>query len=209
MKERPILFSGEMVKAILDSRKTQTRRIVKFPKHVMETPGAICEDGGGNWVAWSPGGRADLAEFTKKAYPNGEGFPCKYGKSGDRLWVRETWKVCERNGNQYLEYRAGGFRQFPRGIGEQQVSLTFKPSIFLPRWASRLTLEITGVRVERLQEITEDDAEAEGVKPLLPVADIRYRPAFQNLWEAINGKRAPWESNPWVWVVEFKRVTAA
>ncbi len=246
MEERPILFSSEIVSAILDERKTQTRRIVKFPKHVMGTPGAVHEDGGGNWVAWSPGSHRGLAEFTKKAYPNGEGFRCPYGKPGDRLWVRETWLHSDHYQPEgvfsptQLHYRVNATDADLKWLKED--GFKWKSPRFMPRWASRLTLEILSIRAERLQEINEQDAEAEGVpvgqRSTLPGEDIyhvacvycdkrrnehvgvaqacfgghgtvfdpkTYKGGFAWLWDQINGKRAPWASNPWVWVVEFKR----
>ena len=183
MKERPILFSGEMVRAILEGRKTQTRRIVKDG-----TPD--------DWNA------------------------CPYGVIGDRLWVRETWRLWDVLENYVggqntatVQYKAGplGSDRVLTVSDEQRGNLSnlendrWRPSIFMPRWASRITLEITGVRVERLQEITEKDALAEGVGYAI-TRDCKV-PQFARLWDQINGKHAPWESNPWVWVVEFKRVS--
>ncbi len=174
-RERPILFSGPMVRAILDGRKTQTRRVI--------TP-----------------------------QPDGD-FPfrqrCPYGKPGDRLWVRETWTHedswcsgvdCEQPSHVYH-----------RATESYPDSMRWRPSIFMPRWASRIDLEVVSVRVERLQEIGEDDAKAEGVEPSRAGQDERgpvktYRTGFVRAWDTINGKRAPWVSNPWVWVVEFREV---
>jgi len=197
MKERPILFSGEMVKAIIAWQKTQTRRLRGLNK-INSNPdihAKACQDGGGNWVFWYPD-RPGLEEATKKLYPNGEGIPCPYGKVGDRLWVRETF--CDNGGGEY-EYKATSYSH----------AGSWSPSIHMPRRASRITLEVVSVRAERLQEITEEDAQSEGVKPLLPVADERYRPAFRNLWDQINGENSPWDLNPWVWVIGFKPVFMA
>jgi hypothetical protein len=170
MKERPILFSGEMVKAILEGRKTQTRRLLKFPKHIPEPERAsievIHEDGGGNWIGWSkdaPG----LAEFTKRAYPNGQGFPCPYGKPGDRLWVRETMK-CDSEG----VWRYAADNEIvgcdPDDESAMIVWVHHKDNdicsaIHMPRWASRIALEITGVGVQHLQGICDADILAEGL----------------------------------------------
>lgn len=190
-----------MVKAILDGRKTQTRRLLKIPRQI-EPPGAICEDGGGNWVAWSSGGHAGLAEFTKKAYPNGEGFPCPYGKSGDRLWVREAF--CDNGGNEY-EYKATSCSH----------AGSWSSPIHMPRRASRITLEVVSVRVERLQDIAAADVDAEGIALNHYYCDedggafghhCEPIERFKELWDRINGKTAPWDSNSWVWVIKFRRV---
>jgi len=182
MVELPILFSGEMVRAILDGRKTQTRRVVKLP--VSEIGKMVKYRG--DWVLpceWSP-----------------------YGKSGDRLWVRETW--WQWGGTEKrISYRADTLPSFAPNGG-------FRPSIFMPRWASRITLEVVDVRVERLQDISEDDAKAEGVMASGGWnADdteycVGYRTAFSRLWDSINAKRGySWATNPWVWAVEFKVAT--
>jgi hypothetical protein len=185
VKERPILFSGPMVRAILDGRKTQTRRIVR---------GTIGERDG----------VAVLEGQTIEGNPAVLG-QCQYGRPGDRLWVRETWS---QPGGR-LHYRADEVDH-----GEVHV---WVPSIHMPRRYSRLSLEITEVRVQRLQEISEADARAEGapVGEKLPgtvngepaeVMALDPRLAFLWLWDSINGKRAPWSSNPWVWALTFKRV---
>lgn len=208
IKERPILFSGEMARAILEGRKTVTRRVLKLkvkPQDYFEAK-AIYPDGGGNWIAWEtdePG----LAEFTKKAYPNGEGFPCPYGKPGDRLWVRETWRPCkvpQHGDSQCVEYRATDYCKAGHLTTLNRTG--WKPSIFMPRWASRLTLEITEVRVERLARISEADCLAEGIN--LEEADRTYASAvaaFAGLWDSING-RGNFYNNPWVWVISFRKV---
>lgn len=174
--EKPILFSGPMVQAILAGTKTQTRRVVK----PQLTPGA---DGiydyvvNGRWLgALNP--RHGDWNFADK---------CPYGVVGSRLWVRETWSKETIDGVERVAYRA----DIPNGYN----FLGWKPSIFMPRWASRLNLENMAIRVERLQDISDADAQAEG---LVNAA------AFQLLWDMINGKRAPWASNPWVWVITFK-----
>lgn len=157
MKERPILFSGPMVRAIREARKTQTRRVVK---------------------------EIDPDEFVSSNEADNLALCCPYGAVGDRLWVRETWQ-----GNQG-DIRYGADGDSLHGYNG------WRPSIFMPRWASRITLEVTGVRVERVQEISEEDAQAEGVA---------HRCDYKVVWDAINGKKYPWSSNPWVWVIEFKR----
>lgn len=185
MKEHPILFSGPMVQAILDGRKTMTRRVIKMPKWAQECnedyefeidddiPYSICKKTG------------CLAAID-----------CPYGFPGDRLWVRETFcKDLDHN----VFYKADNMPPWE--------DTKWKPSIFMPRWASRITLEITNVRVERLQEISGKDILAEGldVKFTIPGSfDALER--FHGLWDSINGKKYPWSSNPWVWVIEFKRI---
>ena len=189
MKERPILMSGAMVRAILDGSKTQTRRIVKpQPEH-----GIIP-------CAWVDTLWAELdAKGGCRCHMAPVRFP--YGAPGDRLWVRETF--AHHFGE--LRYRAD---ESPDSY--YYGAKGWKPSIFMPRALSRITLEITGVRVERVQDISEDDAWAEGVEPPMLHPDDPgnldvARATFAALWDSINAARAPWESNPWVWVVEFKR----
>jgi hypothetical protein len=190
-KERPILFSGPMVRAILEGRKTQTRRIIKcatgsFWDHRAWRPlvvnGAIA-----GWVCMN--GMNDGHFF-------GAGSPmpkCPYGKPGDRLWVRETW--CPDFEPYTFRYRADGSEMVGR----------WHPSIHMPRWASRITLEVVSVRVERLKVISGDGAYAEGINQQGIGSDAAMVKSFSDLWESINGPGS-WEANPWVWVVEFKRV---
>lgn len=202
MKERPILFSAPMVRAILSGAKTQTRR----PAPVREPRPGVFEITRGVHLV---GNEAAVREDWLKYMTN------PYGMPGDRLWVRETWAhdaeslddlramvediVMGSNCGPY--YRADAVHE--------NSGLTWRPSIHMPRWASRITLEITDVRVQRLQDISEDDAKAEGVDPYeWPGGPARpnAREAFRELWDRINGKRATWDSNPWVWVVSFQRV---
>ncbi len=204
VKERPILFSGEMVRAILAGNKTQTRRVVK------PQPKSLCV---GHCPATKPCFTHDGLHCMPSEY-------CPYGRVGDRLWVRETWKVGLVGDATVLDFAAGGYDllDYPVSFGafEQYESKGWRPSIHMPRWASRITLEITGVRVERLQDITWADIRYEGVEcPLhdfpggLCVGECReLRQAFRNLWDSINGKSPgkTWDDNPWVWVIEFKKV---
>ena len=170
MTERPILFNGPMVRAILDGRKTMTRRIVK----------AGTRD---DWNA------------------------CPYGVIGDRLWVRETWRCFGGREYEYQQHQPSIIYRADDGPTHNEGG--WRPSIFMPRWASRITLEITGVRVERLQDISEADAEAEGCTgDHRADRDSDAAQEFRSLWNQINGKRASWDSNPWVWVVEFRRAGA-
>ena len=224
MKERPILFSGEMVRAILDGRKTQTRRVVKPDPDA--TWGYLAGDDADGppaleWAHVTDGslGHSGSGWYsTLSEYPD-EGsfhFRCPYGAPGDQLWVRETWRDGQYAiGKEWDPDERVGYRA--SFVGDP--ALKWKPSIHMPRWASRLTLEVVSVRVERLQDITEADALAEGIQdggcnncgessypnPCgCANPEPLYVDAFAWLWNSINGKRAPWVLNPWVWVVTFK-----
>lgn len=214
VKERPILFNGEMVRSILEGRKTQTRRIVKpQPKpnflgdpirtmHRLET---------GEWAAFDDCGMAD----------NGSIWRCPYGQPGDRLWVKETHReychVWSANAHSSaIQYRADmtGFTGAGTFIPEPNNAYgKWTPSIFMTRWASRITLEITSVRVERLNDISEADAKSEGVSEKQPFLwrkdewqNMRpFAARYASLWEWINGAGS-WDLNPWVWVIEFKHL---
>ena len=218
IKERPILFSAPMVRAILEGRKTVTRRAVKGLKTdnpviagADETPMTCCWDYGGPVIR------------------------CPYGQPGERLWVRETWMDLRGTGVEHRPDPDGPLQRYayradnPAGShadeARKDFGLKWKPSIHTPRAASRILLEITGVRVERLQDISEAQAMAEGI------VGVAFRPddgwpictgymvgpddgktglqttatkAFAGLWDSVGGD---WGANPWVWVVEFKRVT--
>ena len=201
MKERPILFSAPMVRAILAGTKTQTRRIMK-PQADDST---WFENGADGSITWEQDGKPccgtgvwDVPHYSGKLTRR------PYGQPGDRLWVREShWWFKDEPDHETgyyppvltvedVEFRADG----------DDGRKVWRPSIHMPRWASRITLEITGVRVERLQDISEADAQAEGVytDPACPAYD-----GYRVLWEQINGAGS-WEANPWVWVVEFRRL---
>jgi hypothetical protein len=218
VKERPILFSAPMVRAILEGRKTQTRRIVKLPPAARDLLGgdverAVIEYGGGK----APG-YAGLGAYVADHEYRDEGsvfVPCPYGAPGDRLWVRETF-TAERRENMppdqriLVVYRAScedGFFELvePSGLLHSARVVRWKPSIFMPREWSRITLEVSGVRVERLCSISEVDAKAEGVAPDGVNDGEQHRSAFCALWHQINGAES-WLANPWVWVVEFRRL---
>lgn len=211
-KARPILFTGENVRAILDGRKAQTRRVIK--RHVA-------------------GDVMHHREPHESPYPEwwddcGIVHRCPYGVPGDLLWVREMFQpyVCDEaidsNGEpmwELTDYETGkGFTvNYPASDGrmemvnaENELSYACKPSIHMPRWASRLTLRVSNVHVERLQEIREEDARAEGVEPKVPgYADGRssWLWPFRELWDSINAKRGySWKSNPHVWVIEWDKV---
>lgn len=201
-RERPILFSAPMVRAILYGRKTQTRRLAKPQNN----------------------------------------SACPYGERGDRLYLREAFAYSVKDPDsvhepgQYNEdthdivYRAssdgaGEWEHYEDGK-RSPCAPPWRPGIHMPRWASRITLEITDVRVQRLWDITDDDARAEGVEPYTPphghispeqrvpgpgfercrLGDQPHRLPFAHLWDRINGKRAAWSSNPWVWAITFKRL---
>ena len=200
MKERPILFSAPMVRALLAGTKTQTRRIMK-DRYLLGGPPEGCLLSG-----------------------------CPYGQAGDRLWVRETWMPCDTSpgGDVAVLYKAsndirpdgvscetfGASKWFFRGNEEVEnfrIDIDYmdvygerwRPSIFMRRWMSRITLEITGIRVERLQDISDKDAVAEGISRRAE-EDTPFR-AYRDLWSSINGPES-WDANPWVWVIEFKRI---
>lgn len=197
MKERPILFSAPMIRALLAGKKTQTRRVAR-----RDTAAPVEE----SYEHWQDATWGSCATDGTSSI-----IHCPYGATGDRLWVRETWADLSATGARpEVAYRAscdGDDMDVVVGDVIQRIGIArWRPSIFMPRWASRLTLEVTGVRVERLQDISEADARAEGVETFTGrPTDHRY--AFGRLWDAINVERAPWSSNPWVWVVEFRRVT--
>ena len=223
MKERPILFSGPMVRAIMEGRKTQTRRVVKDVS-------ADCElfiDSGDGFFQQCY--RDNSGAIHSKSWLS----KCPYGIPGDRLWVRETFAIATGPppdvpmdaDNTAVVYRASWDVEVP----ETPLDGAWKPSIHMPRWASRINLEITGVMVERLQEINCDDAIAEGTdwktcptyqsveslkeqvtasrvgRPYFPVLTIDYVGGYKKLWESINGPGS-WDKNPWVWVVKFRRI---
>jgi len=251
-RERPILFSAPMVRAILAGRKTQTRRLFEIP---FESPFE---------------GTQVLDGQVHALFENGD-IRGQYGVPGDRLWVRETWRAEERASDSVAGIRFAADDAFvaiadTREAAERWMAARhmktrpadvpadarvwaarpypadqWRPNIFLPRWASRITLEVTGVRAERLQAIADADIRAEGVDvPVSPPdaqgrsellvrlsgkhpptdylrpyrgqpyteAEIR-RAEFASLWDSLNGARASWASNPWVWCIEFKRVEQA
>lgn len=208
MRERPILFSGAMVKAILDGRKTMTRRVI-VPQPTLHADSPLVVDDGALFAMAQDGSTVIVRH--------------RLGSPGDRLWVRETF------GEDYTDfarvtmgqeqitipvaryvYRADGHKMSDVGTG-------WSPSIHMPRGASRLTLEVEAVRVERLQEISEDDAWAEGIErdehgravnPWGKTQTVQNaRQAFRLGWDELNGRRAPWSADPWVWVIQFRRLS--
>ncbi|EJL8812385.1 hypothetical protein NM587_002588 [Salmonella enterica] len=201
MNERGMIFNAEMVRAILDGRKTQTRRPVKFP---LIDKNMGCELAGNELAG----------ELAAHNYWNSP-----YGKPGDSIWVRETFRVHSRATDvATLVYRASVRNSWTEQTHRVPVAVCntpatpekWTPSIHMPRWASRILLEITDVRVERLRDLSEEDAKSEGITP--PAGGVlpgwEYRINFRDLWMDIYGTDS-WEANPWVWVIEFKRVEGA
>ncbi len=231
MKERPILFSGEMVRAILAGRKTQTRRIIK------PQPDDQIDRLHGNRFRT----RAPYILTHPETHEGDYGFGfedensqwrCPYGRPGDRLWVRETWRTNASfdatapsklaHGMCSLDWAASIEELLSQNV-TAPLTGRWRPSIHMPRLASRITLEVVNIRVERLQEISEGDALAEGVDwhkcpSFQTMTQIRrsmegrgfsitidYVGGYRRLWDSINGPDS-WDVNPWVWVVEFKKV---
>lgn len=223
MKDRPILFSGPMVRALLNGRKTQTRRVaIKTSQPDIVVP---CDFDSTDALLEIENRRSGMRQWK----------PCPYGKPGDHLWVRERTELTTDNcepGALAIRYLADGtsldvgtLQSDTPGLVDWINGRWSRPSIHMPRWASRINLEIVSVQVERLQDISEADAIAEGMErwcigdgwrdltlsadeelagaPPLPTA----RDAYQRLWESINGPRS-WAATPWVWVIEFRRRAA-
>jgi hypothetical protein len=227
MRERPILFSGPMVRAILAGMKTQTRRIIGGMDSVCYVgpcegdtgyahPDRVCSPGPG------------FHYHDENGFHHGE-IDCPYGAPGDRLWVRETWRVSDvaegeiayAADGRTIRYVSAGDAAWWKRWGAKCAGGKWAPGIFTKRWASRILLEVTDVHVERLQAISEEDARAEGVSgkacadctvtrgvydPACPEC-LTARDAFRMLWDSINGERAPWASNPWLWAISFRRIT--
>lgn len=205
--ERPILFSTPMVRAILDGRKTQTRRIIKKQPH-----------GAGEWIM----------QGISWLFPNVNPYiniKCPHGQPGDILWVRETWNVIplewkepgdilgvERRYIRAIDPRSGAtipyFYLYKASSDFYEIDhREWKPSIFMPKEAARIWLEVTNVRVERLKDISDEDCQAEGLTAPMITDHLRggWYVAYKALWESINGKDS-WTKNPWVWCVSFKRI---
>lgn len=205
-KERPILFSAPMVKAILEGRKTQTRRVIKLRKG--DTIGRIYDSQSTEYIICGKDGDEVPMEFA-----------CPYGSVGDRLWVRESFAASYEG--KTCQFKADGKDIMP-------PREKWRPSIFMPRWASRITLEITDVRVQRVQEISLEDADAEGVSVYDSTGEYGDVLDYRTLWNKINGKirnrqftlddksnkhyikgqigEYSWEANPWVWAITFWRI---
>lgn len=214
MSEKPIIFSSEMVRAILAGRKSETRRVIKPGKrHYTQY----------NWYGKHPCGgwwACDVDPIQNNIPSGDNGFPCPHGQPGDRLWVRETWRMLlgpqkgfipedlqfSKNVLYGADHPALHTGHWDSDIDEFVSDIKiWRPSIFMPRWASRITLEITGVRVERVQDISEEDAVREGIAN--GAYAINPKSSFSKLWDSINLKRGfGWDANPFVWVIEFRKL---
>lgn len=209
MKERPILFSTDMVQAILNGSKTQTRRIVKKQYPIMfEAPKML----------WNDSKTPEWCLGTNMESPNSHWLKSPYGVPGDLLWVRETFTYIGESASSPDQRN-----QFHYKASTGKNNFTWKPSIHMPKKAARIWLKVNDVRVERLQDISEEDAKAEGVRKYGPFGEYRgsrhpnggymkYRAygdavsAFECIWESINGAES-WKANPWVWVVDFEVIS--
>jgi hypothetical protein len=226
VKETPILMSESMVLATLEGRKTVTRRVVKYRATGPHGPPFSEPD------TWDFYRGEEWVGAVSERDPGIFSAPCPYGKPGDRLWVRETWAYVPRTAYGGMvpfrdDPRPGceGMCAVYRAGWERSQPGQWKPSIHMPRWASRLTLEVCSVRVERLQSISEEDAQREGVSEkchgceseclhgwrdprpgYCPVFMRSQKIGFQWLWDSINGKRAgcAWSDDPWVWIIAFR-----
>ncbi|EKJ7310807.1 TPA: hypothetical protein MIP50_17470 [Klebsiella pneumoniae] len=193
ISERGMIFNAEMVRALLDGRKTQTRRIIKDCT-VGRDPISKFIKIGKKFIGCYP---EDVPELIREC--------CPYGVPGDRIWVRETWAEAGASAPDLKLYRANYPEHVP-SIYENvppAEEIRWTPSIHMPRTASRILLEITDVRVERLRSMSQDDARAEGV--IAASGPMEAGLAFRELWDSIYGEES-WKANPWVWVIEFKRV---
>lgn len=272
MKERPILFSAPMVRALLDGSKTQTRRVITHKRYPVPSWATFGQEMDKDLFRWSEEQTPGQPLRALRRWPiDGCGphaIPCPYGQPGDRLWVREAWRIgawSVDDGSLAIDYLSSEptktpWISVPEDSNNYHCASVFenywiqstddciksklstddsgtyhwapgqspcrkRPSIHMPRWASRITLEITAVRVERLQDISEADAVAEGIErqedglgwkrgpissdhPNTATRTAFPRLAYQSLWEQINGPDS-WEENPWVWAIEFKRINQA
>lgn len=230
VRERPILFSGPMVRAILDGKKTQTRRVVQARRFDrVDVSEATGRDG---WAMVSPRDNWTPEQIARE-------FPNRHGQPGDRLWVRETWQICRPALTSGINAGAGFVPSYVKSEDVPWFAANYedhkfsypatddygedpprwRPSIFMPRFASRLTLEITDVRVERLQGISTADAWAEGIRPEdvashagdgtadLCDPETAVLDDYRMLWDSLNAPRGySWIANPWVWVITFRRL---
>ncbi|HCI5247753.1 TPA: morphogenetic protein [Klebsiella pneumoniae] len=204
--ERGMIFNAEMVRALLSGRKTQTRRIIK-PQPEATLSGSLS----GKWLSRPLNGLLlpKIEDIT---------IHCPFGVVGDRIWVRETFQgplfdydlmdsYCKDptpfEKPEFCVYKADGVPAPEFYDADDELHCCWRPSIHMPRWASRILLEITGVRVERLRSMSQDDARAEGV--IAASGPMEAGLAFRELWDSIYGEES-WKANPWVWVIEFKRV---
>lgn len=198
MKSRPIIMRADEARAILDNRKTQFRRPVKWP--VL----SACD--GSKRRVYTERDAAEMNERleTRQRHPSHQ-F-CPHGQPGDQLWVRETWRQFDAGIECacYVDCFCRRYHGKPIYRADSDSEDKWRPSVHMPRWASRITLEIVCVRVERVQEITNEDCWNEGMSDQTNPQLKANRKWFSELWENTHGKEA-WTSNPWVWVVEFRR----
>lgn len=233
MTERPTIFSAPMVRAILADLKTQTRRLLKVQPRLHHyimpmwgtSPPPNPVEFGDKWL-WREAG-PDYPDDSR------DDRRCPYGIPGDRLWVREAfqigyaaghgrWSILQPTGSTERDGRAFYRATFPKYDPNKHGTMVWRSPIHMPRWASRLVLEITDVRCQPLTDITEADATAEGVEPFFKrfdcfsrdqricsgeyARDAEHRASFAVTWDEINGDRALWSSNPWVWAITFRRL---
>jgi hypothetical protein len=240
IKERPIEFTGEMIRALLDNRKSQTRRVMRVQPHddsckistLMESTGSSREIGKHRWLKMLSNDEVDLDDHA------GKYFACPYGYAGDRLWVKEPWF----NNKEYTENMHALLKRWPYGDVQLPVKSEYpdimykadypegmlckwKTARYMPRFLSRILLEITDIRVQRLQAISEDDAIAEGAKKFpsgyvfentgydkAKLCHTSPATAFNIMWDEMiykNNDQKCWEANPWVWAISFKRLECA
>jgi hypothetical protein len=229
IKEHPILFTGDMVCAILNGSKTQTRRVIKGnAKQDWLTSGILNQvkrfaPSVNGWWTMAAGESTRIIHCGHEMDGGHIGsVHCPYGVTGDHLWVRETWAAIWPAEDEVpleecnIEYRADTDAPYPGRWPTEEArgnpdAPKWRPSILMPRWASRITLEVTEVRVQRLQEITPEDIEAEGV-PRDRIPEEMYLTEYRvhdfiHLWNSSYAKRGyGWDANPWVWVISFRRI---
>ena len=198
MTERPIIFSAESVTAILEGRKTQTRRVI-----APQPRGWNQEQGDGNLWLWCVAGDMDFSEVRA----------CRYGRQGDALWVRESGSIAtDKSAFMYADFGGALAPTAPPGSESWAREWQACPAIHMPRWASRITLRLTNVRAQRLHDITDADARAEGVTFPSREATFyegKWVAAYADAWEGINNHRpgCSWADNPWVWALTFEIIT--
>lgn len=211
MKELPLLFSAPMIQAILAGNKTQTRRIVK-PQPFVDAHGNACWNG----RCFGQDFNGPLFKALVSPFPcsKTKRVICPYGKPGDQIWVKETWQAAigwdntkprEIARNSPIFFPADNTVTHADGWDEAEPKQygKLRPSIFMPRWASRIQLEITGIRIERLQDCSDADTIEEGIDRTNTSIPGYAKARYEKLWESINGSGS-WEENPWVWVIEFR-----
>ena len=200
MTDRPIIFTGESVRAILEGRKSQTRQVASYPNWVERVEQAT----GKAFVGYGEHSTKKCKTHNCAHIPGTSMYTlnCPYGVPGDRLWVRETWALLHNEDHAPVEPK-----QILYAASDSWEGTRTSP-MFMPRWASRITLEITDLRVQRVQEISFKDCIAEGIHPIGREHDTAIpRNEYRELWDSINAKRGfSWESNPWVWAVSFRRL---